>query len=106
MYLASTVICFMTNRGASSDSFATNVDTDFGPFRSLLLNSMLLNSLYRVRRIQDTGGPTLELPPPTADSRIVPRGFAETPPLALIGARSMTGFGRCAFAQLRKLAFS
>jgi hypothetical protein len=47
MNLATEVICLMTIRGANSDNLATNVDTDFGPLVSLLLNSLLLNSLSR-----------------------------------------------------------
>jgi hypothetical protein len=45
MNLATEVICLMTMRGANSESFATNVETDLGPLVSLLLNSLLLNSL-------------------------------------------------------------
>jgi len=39
------IICFMTNLGQSCDSLAINIDTDFGPLRSLLLYSLLLSSL-------------------------------------------------------------
>ena len=44
--LMSNVICFMTRRGASSESFMINVETDLGPLVSLLLNSLLLRSLH------------------------------------------------------------
>ena len=43
--LARRVICLRTSRGASSESLIMNVDTDFGPLVSLLLNSLLLRSL-------------------------------------------------------------
>lgn len=42
----SKVISLITRRGASSESLMINVDTDFGPLVSLLLNSLLLISLY------------------------------------------------------------
>lgn len=41
------LICFITSRGANSDSFEMKVDTDFGPLASLLLNSLPLSSLQR-----------------------------------------------------------
>ena len=44
--LMSNVICFITRRGASSESFMINVETDLGPLVSLLLNSLLLRSLH------------------------------------------------------------
>ena len=44
--LTSNVICFITRRGASSESFIINVETDLGPLVSLLLNSLLLRSLH------------------------------------------------------------
>jgi len=39
----------MTTLGASSDNLIMNADTDFGPRVSLLLNPLLLRSLWQVR---------------------------------------------------------
>jgi hypothetical protein len=39
----------MTSLGASSDNLIMNADTDFGPRVSLLLNSLLLRSLWHIR---------------------------------------------------------
>lgn len=38
----------MTTRGANSDSFTMNADTDLGPLVSLLLNSLFASSLCGV----------------------------------------------------------
>lgn len=45
--LAKRIICFIINRGASSESFTMNVETDLGPFVSFELNSLFPSSLFR-----------------------------------------------------------
>lgn len=68
----------MTRRGASSDSLMMNVDTDFGPFVSLGLNSLFANSLFSVspcfylHYAQDK--PTLGFHPLTVDNHTAPQG--------------------------------
>lgn len=42
---ASSVICLMTSRGASSESLTMNAETDLGPLVSFELNSLFASSL-------------------------------------------------------------
>ena len=94
--LASGAICFITSRGASSESLAMNVEMDFGPFASLLLNSLPLSSLHwssvdkpaKYKR----SGTTLRFPRPAEDNRIARTKCKETRPLAQIDARSRSSF--------------
>ena len=86
------IICFITNLGHSCDSLAINIDTDFGPLRSLLLYSLLLSSLKvqispNLERSQCTV-PTLISHPPAGGSRIVLTKSAGTRPWVPRGAQS------------------
>ncbi len=73
-----------------------NVETDFGPLVSLLLNSLLLRSLeYLVNLLSWSwiqAPTTLGLRRLIADSRIARRECVKIRPLALRDARSTTNF--------------